>query len=518
MTASATFLLACALKSGVVLAVAALVNAALKRRDAALRHAIWMMAIGGTLLIPIGASSGPSLIIDIPRDHVVERWIPVQSTGGEAPSLNATSSQGTTAAPSSRPAGLATVLVSVWLCGAVAMLVRLAIELCRVMALVRRARQVAPGPVPIHVTGEITVPMTAGVWRPVILLPREMESYTTAQERWSVLAHERAHIQRRDNLLHAIARVASALYWFNPLIWIAVRAMHTEAERACDDEVLRRGAAPGEYAATLVAFARRLGHRSMPALRPVTGPTAELEHRLQAILNAATDRRRSPIAWCVAGLTAAVIVGGTATLGLRAAPTSVVMPRAQDIDVPLSERIPLSIEARERARRTALLISGPDAQFARTLAHRLEQAEQHAADLVAERAAWALLQARDGRLVTPLIDRLDSADWREAAYAAWALAVSEGRESVPPLMRALQHPVWRVRANAAAAIANHVDSRAVAVMSVALDDTAWQVRTEAVRFFGRRGDAESLARIRPALADRHIAVRTEASRYLGGSR
>ena len=48
-------------------------------------------------------------------------------------------------------------------------------------------------------------------------------------------------MKRRDCLTHVIAQLACALYWFNPLAWIAARHVRTERERACDDLVLACG-------------------------------------------------------------------------------------------------------------------------------------------------------------------------------------------------------------------------------------------------------------------------------------
>lgn len=71
--------------------------------------------------------------------------------------------------------------------------------------------------------------------------------------------HELAHVRRRDVLVQLGAEGARALHWLDPLVWIALRELQVERERACDDAVLQAGARPSGYAAFLLSFARRRG-------------------------------------------------------------------------------------------------------------------------------------------------------------------------------------------------------------------------------------------------------------------
>jgi beta-lactamase regulating signal transducer with metallopeptidase domain len=74
---------------------------------------------------------------------------------------------------------------------------------------------------------------TWGTLRPRVLLPRESESWTDERMR-VVLGHELAHVKRNDWLVQVIAETACAIYWFNPLFWIASTHLRRESERrAC---------------------------------------------------------------------------------------------------------------------------------------------------------------------------------------------------------------------------------------------------------------------------------------------
>ncbi|HUF63773.1 MAG TPA: M56 family metallopeptidase, partial [Verrucomicrobiales bacterium] len=91
------------------------------------------------------------------------------------------------------------------------------------------------------------MPMTWGVLRPRLLLPEESREWTEDRRR-VVMLHELAHARRWDYLTNLTTQFACALYWFNPLVWIAARQMIAERERACDDIVLHHGAKPAHYA------------------------------------------------------------------------------------------------------------------------------------------------------------------------------------------------------------------------------------------------------------------------------
>ena len=114
---------------------------------------------------------------------------------------------------------------------------------------------------------EFRVPFTAGVFRPVIVLP------TVAAE-WSiekismVIAHEMAHVERRDVLWHWIGRLAVCIAWFNPLVWFAAKRGFLDRERACDDRVIGAGFAATQYGQCLVEVAASLSG-TMRSFRPL---------------------------------------------------------------------------------------------------------------------------------------------------------------------------------------------------------------------------------------------------------
>jgi hypothetical protein len=141
---------------------------------------------------------------------------------------------------------------------------------------------------------EGNVPMTWGVLRPVIWLPIDAGSWTEDRRR-AVLAHELAHVRRADALTQWVGHVATVLFWFNPLVWIAVRRLRDERERACDDAVIRLGTPSVRYADHLLDVARTAGRRPTAYAAMAMARHSPFEGRMQAILDRSTSR--DAVAW-----------------------------------------------------------------------------------------------------------------------------------------------------------------------------------------------------------------------------
>jgi TonB family protein len=166
--------------------------------------------------------------------------------------------------------------------------------------------------------------MTCGVVRPAIVLPADAPGWNP-EDLERALVHELAHVARNDWAIHCVARAVCALYWFHPLVWMALRRLELEAERACDDAVLERSEATA-YADQLVAVARRLSAGKSPVLAMAN--RKDLELRVKSVLDGGRRRGRAG-RWCVALASAAsvALLLTVSPLRIVAAPQTANLPR-----------------------------------------------------------------------------------------------------------------------------------------------------------------------------------------------
>ncbi|MGH7136765.1 MAG: M56 family metallopeptidase, partial [Pirellulales bacterium] len=165
--------------------------------------------------------------------------------------------------------------------------------------------------------------MTWGLLRPMVLVPEDWRDWPPERQR-CVLLHELAHVKRLDVVFQMIGRLAAALYWFNPLVWFAVRQLRIERELACDDCVLASGERASDYARELLKIAKLYRPRPLAA-GVAMAHSARLDRRVLRILDRARARwPMSPRAARSLFVTAAVLVLGVAATSLVERSTSAV--------------------------------------------------------------------------------------------------------------------------------------------------------------------------------------------------
>jgi beta-lactamase regulating signal transducer with metallopeptidase domain len=334
-----------AVKSTVLLALALLAARALRHRSAAaLRHLILFTSLLGLLVLPLLSAAMPDW-------RVLPRW----ENGGAIPAResNALTARSVVATPRpvtdapvelppatsdpSRPHVLliaylvgVVVFASPLFAGAVALHLlkrrvtpldtdfwpRLLQQSVGALSLRRRVTLLQGD----HST---LMPMTWGLLGSAkILLPQSAAEWS-AQRRRLVLAHELAHVKRRDSLTQFIARLVCALWWFHPLAWLTARRLRIEAELACDDLVLSAtsDARPTVYADELLDIATTLQRpgwsTGAAAIAMARGNNSQLRERVVAILDA--SRRRRSISRTASLAVVAMVVSAVVPLSMIAA-------------------------------------------------------------------------------------------------------------------------------------------------------------------------------------------------------
>jgi uncharacterized protein (TIGR03435 family) len=164
-------------------------------------------------------------------------------------------------------------------------------------------------------------PLTCGAVRPAVMLSPDVLQWPSPDIRRAIV-HELEHVRRHYWLVHSVARAIGALYWFHPLVWACWRSLCLEAERSCDDAVIRQEDAT-DYAEQLITLAERLTHhRHRPVLAMAS--RGDLSARIGALLD--PTRRRDGVA---AATVAAVVALALSAAGAAAPFRLVAVVEAQ---------------------------------------------------------------------------------------------------------------------------------------------------------------------------------------------
>lgn len=159
-------------------------------------------------------------------------------------------------------------------------------------------------------------PAVLGVWKPCIVLPAWLAAQLPREALRAVLSHEVEHIARRDPAWHALQRVVLAVFWWNPALARLARWLDQARELACDAGAAARTGDRLQYAEALLCVAGRqapgLAPRSLAGLA-MTGNAPLLEHRIDALLDSDSGRRRRVARSAMNGVLALAMASAWAT-------------------------------------------------------------------------------------------------------------------------------------------------------------------------------------------------------------
>ncbi len=193
------------------------------------------------------------------------------------------------------------VLSWIWAAGAAAMLLY---ALAGYLLLRRRVATATLLRENIKQSERAASPFVLGFFRPVIYLP-----YRVAEEDIGyVIAHEKAHIRRKDHWWKPIGFVLLAVYWFNPLLWAAYVLLCRDIEAACDEKVIREMGKEERRAYSAALLRCSVRHRVLAAC-PLAFGEIDVKGRIQGIMN-----YKKPAPWVVLPAAAATMIAAVCFL------------------------------------------------------------------------------------------------------------------------------------------------------------------------------------------------------------
>ena len=558
-------------KATVILLLAGIASIVLRGASAALRHLVWTLALCSTLLMPLLSLALPKwqlpvLKISEPAPAVAVPTGTAAISGGSrvrapqvgnlgetatAPMGRRSSSGNGNPAPSRDLAvGLSwqSALAALWLLGAAAIFSRILVGLAAVRLLSRRTQEITDAawlPMARAVaremgvtaklrflrSGRAAMPVAAGIFRPSVIMPSDADTWSENRLR-VVLLHELAHVKRRDCLTHVLAQAACALYWFNPLAWLAVKKARSERERACDDLVLACGTRGSDYADQLLEMARSLRGDRYPALLGgaslAMAHRSQLEGRLIAILDPRVPR---------SGVSRGRAVAAVALACCAVAPLAAVQPWVSRIEAPpQSQRLEDGAAAAVVVHSHAAATVAPDVPGPGVADETIATVDTAARIADPNLAAPAPRpQPRPEPQPFPVVNGEDAVAAATAAAAAAGVteavieAITQDAKTPAPTERvskadprmvaaltaALKDTDKEVRETALHALVQMRDPAIFEPLLQALKDASPEVREQAAFGLGQLRDRRATQQLVSVLKDEHASVREQAAFALG---
>lgn len=326
------FFIQWAVRGLALLALAGLASLLARKAGAAARHAVWIAAAAGMLLLPVLQLAVPSWPVPVwieraaTAPDVAIEPLPVELPDGVLI---------TAAAPPPDPLNYGAILLGVYLAGAAVLLARQISSSVKLRKLIRESASVEPnglaeaaqavgytGRLPeIRENRAVRVPFTCGVSDPVIVLPEDWREWP-ATKLFAVLAHETAHVARRDWLTARLGAVNKAVNWWNPATWWLERHLAAEAEEAVDEMALAAVGDVKQYASAVVDFAiamqgQRMGSMEATAMARSTKVGRRVERILSSKAAGVRSLRRGAVLMIAAAALPLIVLAATALPEVR---------------------------------------------------------------------------------------------------------------------------------------------------------------------------------------------------------
>jgi bla regulator protein blaR1 len=362
------------LESTLFAVLAGLFTLAWRKRGAGIRHAIWFVAalkfaVPAGLLFALGANIRGLLSLSVARYHApdaISKLLVARDAYSQGVADHVV---------------LFRLLIVTWLGGSLLMVIAwlprlltsLRLSSCadaeydndEIIKLKRRVR--LRRAVGLQFSARRMEPVLTGFWRPTITISSELSSQLTAAELNAVLLHELAHAKRFDNWTGAFSHLLTCLFWFHPVLWWIEKSMSFERELACDEIVVRCGAAPEDYVASILKVCRFHLNGPLAGTSGVAG--SNLKTRLEFIMSLSPGKAVLAFPKSLIGLMASLVtlvplaIGFSAQSNVHAQSSKQSMNGANGVDT-----ISCVFDGTEYSEGTVIQVKGSSEQVcARTL-------------------------------------------------------------------------------------------------------------------------------------------------------
>lgn len=192
-------------------------------------------------------------------------------------------------------------LFILWVVGVVSIVVYMGYHYFKLNQSLTRGDVVESGNRPIYTSSIATTPMLFGFIAPRIILPSTFTQYFNRGQQSMMLEHEQVHFLHRDHLWNLLALAIATLFWFNPLIWVALHSFRINQELACDAKVLENKSKTERinYASALVQCAEHSQSNITPY--PTFGEKSTMIKRINFIKQPVSRSRAISIAAILLG-------------------------------------------------------------------------------------------------------------------------------------------------------------------------------------------------------------------------
>jgi BlaR1 peptidase M56 len=286
---------------------------------------------------------------------------------------------------------------------------------------------------------EIDRPSVIGFFSPRILIPKWLFEKLTPAELKQIALHEMGHLNRADDWINLIQKLALVLFSVNPvLIWIEKRLCF-EREIACDDAVLRLTKAPKAYARCLTSLAEHaLDRRTMSLSLGALERQSELSHRVHNILRHAEGMTRQQATFVLSVLVLALFGGVTGLVRCPqfvsfSGPQPVVRAEAQPLPAAEYHNVVFNPSAAPHA--TLLKASMPSSLLSAPISLTKQKSRHHASASATQRVKKAANRTHQALMLT---------NWPESYRPRIILTVTDHHQFLAPYATMQTDSGWLV--------------------------------------------------------------------------